>query len=496
MGDIVIEVENASAFIPGGRDRIPVLKNISLKLARGAHMAVMGPNGAGKSCLLKLLGGHLPVASGSIAWADGSAFSRSPIIGRRLCGLISPHTQLMCQTHAWDVSVVAMLSNPETTIACASAADPEKLGYARELLERLDASGFLAMRLPQLSRGQLKLALLVRELARRPQVLLLDEWAGGLDQRHARLADKLLGELADETAMVFSGHRDLSVPDWIAQKHYLEAGCLSGMPQVAEPQVIRLHGQPSHGAQAVNSGALDMGKPVFRLQNASVFVNRELVLAHVDWNIRAGEHWWISGANGSGKSTLLRLLAGDEVAAAGGSCQYFARSDGREIRELAQKRKLIRLVADLAEARYDYPLSALHAVLSGLDGSVGNWREHTDQELAWARDLLAIFFPHSDIGDRSIRQLSTGQLRKVFLARAMIGKPEVLLLDEPMAGLDWQSRQEFGELLATLAAKADWRPQIIMVSHHDEDMPPFINRQARLEHGKLEIGPAPQGGFR
>lgn len=83
----------------------------------------------------------------------------------------------------------------------------------------------------------------------------------------------------------------------------------------------------------------------------------------------------------------------------------------------------------------------------------------------------------------SIRKLSTGQLRRLYLARAMLGDPAILLLDEAASGLDAASRQDWFNALENASRRA----QIIMVSHRAEDIPAFINREARMKNGRLEV---------
>ena len=88
------------------------------------------------------------------------------------------------------------------------------------------------------------------------------------------------------------------------------------------------------------------------------------------------------------------------------------------------------------------------------------------------------------LGAQSIRHLSTGQLRRLFLARALVGGPDILLLDEPCSGLDAASRAQYLHLLDQLALQGI---QMVFVSHHDEDAPLCINREAHMEGGRLRV---------
>ena len=214
------------------------------------------------------------------------------------------------------------------------------------------------------------------------------------------------------------------------------------------------------------------------------------MLRHIDWSMHQGEHWRISGANGSGKSTLLRLLAGDEFAAAGGRLERWLPRQGGAVHTLAEVRKGIRLVSDLSQALYGYSLTAHDMVCTGFDNSIGVYRKFSAAEIAEALRRMEEMFPEESpqgvahMGRLSIRRLSTGQLRRLFLARALVGEPDILLLDEPCSGLDAASRARYLGLLDLLAARG---LHMVFVSHHGEDAPLCINREAHMEDGQLRV---------
>lgn len=486
MSRAIARINSASAFIPGDRQRKLVLRDINLIVDQNSHLGLAGANGAGKSTLLNLLNGSLRPCTGDIAWFYKDHWDHSAITGQEITALVSPQIQVLCQWQSWPVTVEQLIAGAKSGASLASRVniDFELSTEIETLLEELESRDLLRLTLPELSQGQLRLVLLARALIKKPRLLLLDEWADGLDSARRKLAEQVLTRKKNEMAMLFTGHRADSFPDFVTENLFMEDGRL--VPK-SDFKSERRNCKPA--IRAANLQA-DIGATVLDLNNVSVFIERKKVLHNLTWQLRQGENWRISGANGSGKSTFLRLLAGDELVAAGGRMRFYSLKDNREISRLEEKRRKIILVSDLSQACYGFNLSGLELVLSGLDNSIGLYRDFTDAELGRASELLALFFNNvEEIGHASIRRLSTGQLRKIFLARALMPEPEILLLDEPCTGLDAASRKAYLDLLRQIAiGKGNIRmPQIVLTTHAEEDVPDFINRQAYFSNGELKF---------
>lgn len=471
----LVRIENASAFIPGRLPREQVLSRINMEIFAGRHLALLGPNGSGKSSLLKLIHGDLWPASGSVAWLSEGGYETSPIHARRICGLVAPHIQTGWQTSAWNVKGSDMLASAGSDTPFASAVCAEQQERVAQIAERLGCAELLERPFDGMSQGQLRLLLIARELLADPLLLLLDEWHEGLDQDHHERVLNLLEEYSERTTFVCATHRPELLPNWIKGRLWLDGGSFREAPAAAPA--------PGHWAAEAPPSP---GAPLFELENVDVYVSRRKVLKNLNWKMRRGEHWYINGANGSGKSTFLRLLAGEEFAAAGGSLLRPA-EDGSQPETL---RRRISLVSDLSKALYGYDLAGLELVLSGIDNSIGLYREFSGSEIRRAKDLLAEFFGQEaeQMAGRSIRRVSSGQLARLHLARALVSEPEALLLDEAESGLDQESRAMFLEILAQIAAGAySSRPaSIIMVSHGMEaDLPPFFTHFATFANGEL-----------
>lgn len=481
-GDLV-RIRQASAFIPGDKQRRLVLRDIDWNVAQGTACAVLGPNGSGKSSLLRLLQGSLRPCAGHIEWLDKGRFSASPISARQITALVAPEIQAFCQIHGWDVTGLNLVAGAASDSSLASRQEPDArtLADIESLMASLEAEELLAMPLSRFSQGQLRLVLLARALLARPALLLLDEWAEGLDAEKRRLAQEELARRAGKMAMIFTSHRKEGLPAWIGERLYMRAGRLCRDAPAEEPE-------PARAQAAALPARPAEGQTLVELENVSVYVERNPVLHNLCWRLKTGEHWRISGPNGSGKSTFLRLLAGDEMPALGGRLEIRSPKLGRRLNTLEEKRHAVSLVSDLGQAVYGYDVSALELVLSGCDNSIGIYRQFSPGECGRAERILAFCFPGDDgIGQVSIRRLSSGQLRRLFLARALMAEPEILLLDEPCTGLDAQSRSQWLEFLGRLAAKGGKGPQIVVASHYEDDFPAFLNRRARMDKGRLIV---------
>lgn len=489
----LVAIEHLDLFLPGNATHENVLHDICWTIRRGVHCALMGVNGAGKTTLLSLLHGLLWPSAGSIHWYGPDGPEDSPIVGRSLSALVSPVQQERYQRQAWHITGrELLLTGFEDTPLLYTATTEEQNAAVEDMARQLDALPLLTRHVPELSQGQLRILLLGRALLRRPALLLLDECVDGLDMAHRRrfftALETMTHTTGDNMTVIMSSHRLDQIPAWCSRRRWIDAGRL--LPEDAPPPfdagtaaLPAARPRPALTAPPA-APALDAA-PLVAVRNATVFIDGEEVLHAVNWTLKRGEHWRIIGENGSGKSTFLRMLAGDEFVAAGGSITRYLPGNGGETALLTDIRKGIRLVSDLSQARYGYSLSALELVCSGFDNSTGIYRDFSAEEIAEAMRVMEEL-DAAELADMSIRQVSTGQLRRLFLARALVGRPDVLLLDEPCSGLDPAGRAHYLALLDRLAGRG---LHFVYVSHEENEGPSCLNRQARMQEGHLSILP-------
>ncbi len=212
------------------------------------------------------------------------------------------------------------------------------------------------------------------------------------------------------------------------------------------------------------------------------------VLCGIDWRVEVGDRWVILGPNGSGKTTLLQV-AGARLWPTSGTVEVLGAHLGAvDVRTL---RPRVALVSGAVTRQLRADLVARHVVVSGRYGALETWwNRYTDEDWEKANGLLALAGV-SDIGDRPFGVISEGERQQVLLARALMSDPELLLLDEPFAGLDLGARERLLTRLAALALDAG-NPPIVLVTHHCEEIPPGFTSGGLMSCGQLvAAGPLP-----
>jgi len=216
---------------------------------------------------------------------------------------------------------------------------------------------------------------------------------------------------------------------------------------------------------------------------AGVCVERggNLLLDEIDWEVEEGERWVVLGPNGAGKTTLLQL-ASARIHPTRGVVGVLGEVLGAV--DVFELRPRIGLSSAIMAERIPHDEVVGNVVLTASYAIVGRWRERYDAvDHQRAIDLL------DDLGaghlaDRVYGTLSEGERKRVQIARALMADPEVLLLDEPAAGLDLGGREDLVGRLGALAADTS-APAMVLVTHHVEEIPPHFTDVLLLREGRV-----------
>jgi iron complex transport system ATP-binding protein len=230
------------------------------------------------------------------------------------------------------------------------------------------------------------------------------------------------------------------------------------------------------------------GDPYLELQSVEAWLGPRRVFEDLSLTLRLGEHTAVLGPNGSGKSSLLRLLGRSiyPVVKPGSHLRLF----GSECVNLWELRRRVGLVSQDQQIAYGASVPAAEVVLSGFFGSVGLGRPHQPSPAQRRRALeLLADQDLADLAERPYGQLSQGQQRRLLLARALVHEPRLLVLDEPLQGLDLAARHR---VLASLRRLVQAGTTLLMVTHEIEAILPEIQRCLLLRQGKVLADGTPE----
>ncbi|MFT3715761.1 MAG: ABC transporter ATP-binding protein [Gordonia sp. (in: high G+C Gram-positive bacteria)] len=206
-----------------------------------------------------------------------------------------------------------------------------------------------------------------------------------------------------------------------------------------------------------------------------------LLVGPVSWQVELDERWVIIGPNGAGKTSLLRMAAAMEHPTSGTAFVVSEQLGRTDVRELTTR---IGMVSSALAARIPADELVSDLVISAGYSVLGRWREaYDDQDRRRAADVLESMGAEH-LADRAFGTLSEGERKRVLIARGLMTDPELLLLDEPAAGLDLGGREELVERLGALAADPD-SPALVLITHHVEEIPPGFTNLMLLSEGKV-----------
>jgi iron complex transport system ATP-binding protein len=228
--------------------------------------------------------------------------------------------------------------------------------------------------------------------------------------------------------------------------------------------------------------------PAVALRGVTVRRDGVPVLDGIDWQVERSERWVVLGPNGSGKTTMLQV-AGARLWPTSGRVEVLGSVLGRvDVRTL---RPRVALVSGAVTRQLRADVTAREVVASGRYGALETWWHSYGTEDWDKADMLLAQGGVAAIAGRSFAVISEGERQQVLLARALMSDPELVLLDEPFAGLDLGARERLLLRLRSLASDAS-SPPVVLVTHHCEEIPPGFTHGGLMRGGRL-IAAGPLG---
>lgn len=336
-----------------------------------------------------------------------------------------------------------------------------------------------------LSTGQARKLLLLSPITRNASFLVIQAPFDGLDAHSCTEMSTALELLHRQgIGILIFVHNRGDIPDWATHLGMVSGGrlCLKGPRQQVLPEMDRALQQASPDFRATatdfaRGGTPGRKKELVRLRKGAAGYGGRKVFRGVDLEIRQGDHTLISGPNGCGKSTLVQVITGDHPACYRNDLHVFGkkRGSGESVWEL--KRHMGIVSADL-HRNYRVPGSTLSCILSGLFDSVGLYQGVTPLQEQGARDWL----DRLGMGEKDgvpFRDLEYGAQRLVLIARAMIKRPGLLVLDEPTQGIDELNRHAVLDFLEGLAKEN--LSTILYVSHRQDEFRSFFRQHLKMK---------------
>ncbi len=473
-----IEMINARARKPEWSMAEPV----DFCLEAGEHIAIVGRNGAGKSMFVDMLTGRHPAFPDMVKYSFDEPYNNlKHITFRDTYGGDNDRTYFLQQR--WnqmeiDEETPTVGSKLEEAYQLAGEDTPERRALQKHIYEIFHLEPLLDKYIILLSSGELRKYKLASSLFTNPKVLIMENPFIGLDAQTRDQLKTLLGTLAHEQGLqiILVLAKTDEIPDFIT--HIVEVRDMTVLPkrQTSGDGSFLFDESPTEAFKQKRT-VPECLTEVIHFNKVTIRYGERTILKDLDWTVMKGEHWSLSGQNGSGKSTLLSLVCADNPQSYACDISLFGhkRGSGESIWDI---KRHIGYVSPEMHRSYRQNIPAIEIVASGLKDTVGLYTRPTETERVQCRKWLnALGISHLE--ERKFMEMSSGEQRLVLLARAFVKEPDLLILDEPLHGLDDVNRRMVKHLVDQYCE--DPSVTLIYVTHYQEELPQCIDHSIFLE---------------
>ncbi len=451
------------------------VKDMALRVPAGTILGLIGPNGSGKSTVMKLIMGIERPDAGSVR-IDGVEVAGWPShkIARQGAGIVFQHSRPLHRQTVLENIMLALLPDKLTRLF----ADPAIDTRARAIAARVGLGAVLDRRPATLPFADLRKIEIAKAIARDPQVLLIDEPFAGLTSKETAAFSDLICELRDDgRAVLLVDHNVKSVArlvDRVLAMYVGERIAEGTADEVMRNETVRrvYLGGSIETAARPESSFRDAATPFLAVDDVSVFYGKAQALENVSIHVHAGEFVSVVGLNGAGKTTLFNTISGllpysGDVRREGASLR------GRSAAAIARGG-----IVQCAEGR---ELFTDMTVRENLDlGGQHLPAAESEQQIAWLFELFPIL---RDRQKQAAGTLSGGEQQMLTIARALMMKPKLLILDEPTLGLAPVILEQLSKALERL--RATTAITVLLGEQNVTFALPHADRVYVLEHARV-----------
>ena len=364
----------------------------------------------------------------------------------------------------------------------------EESDYQRRIFEMFRLEELMEKPIIQLSSGEHRRYQLARKLVSKPDIFIIDNPYIGLDVPTRAQLDALFRELIAmggmQLVLVLSSLDD--VPEFITHVIWVKEGEAPKMTRAeymaafAAEDAARVEDWTDLMEKVVSLPSHDAGfggEEVLDLRKVSIRYGSRVILKDLDWTVHKGERWALCGINGSGKSTLLSIICADNPQSYACDLSLFGRKRGTG-ESIWEIKKHIGYVSPELHRSYMRDVPAIEVVATGLHDRAGMYVKTKEEHLGICEFWMDVFGV-LHLRDRSFVKLSFGEQRLLLLARAFVKDPELMIMDEPMHGLDTYNKRRVGKVIEAFCQRPD--KTLIMVTHNEEELPPIVTGRLVLQ---------------
>lgn len=447
----------------------------SLMINAGDIVAFVGRNGSGKSILAKALAGDQTILSGKV-------INRFKLIAH-----ISFEYLQKIIDDEWKRNNTDMLSDKEDDTGLTTSEIIQEYNQDQTLCENLalqfGIAHLLNRRFKYLSTGETRKTLICRTLMSKPELLILDEPFDGLDVASRANLAEILSQLSKQNiTIVMVLNRFNEIPLFVkyigllANCQLLKYGTKDTiLNDIAVKQLANLEHLSNFTLPEPDEISVPLPNDLDRivLNNGFVQYDGKAIINGLSWQVKANENWQIIGPNGAGKSTLLSLITGDHPQGYSNDLTLFGRKRGSG-ETIWDIKRHIGYVSSSFHLDYRISLSVENVLASGYFDSIGLYQAPSDKQLKLVKQWLQLL-DLTELAEKPFQSLSWGLQRLVLIARALVKHPTLLILDEPLQGLDYLNRELVKSWIDNLIDRGN--TQLLFVSHHTEDAPKCITHR-------------------